>query len=76
MDVLCAVLCAVEHCPLSETVMECYPCVCYLPLQSQGSEEQKKKWLPLALDHRILGGYAQTELGHGTIGTTAGCMLV
>ena len=76
MDILCAVLRAVEHYPLSETVMECYPCVCYLPLQSQGSEEQKKKWLPLALDHRILGGYAQTELGHGMIVTTAGCMSV
>ena len=37
----------------------------FLPLQSQGTEEQKKKWLPLALDHRILGAYAQTELGHG-----------
>ena len=40
----------------------------FLPLQSQGTEEQKKKWLPLALDHRILGAYAQTELGHGRSG--------
>ena len=36
-----------------------------VPLQSQGTEEQKKKWLPLTQDHRILGGYAQTEMGHG-----------
>ena len=40
-----------------------------LPLQSQGSDEQKQKWLPLAQDHRILGGYAQTEMGHGMLGT-------
>ena len=31
----------------------------------QANEEQKKKWLPLAAQHRILGAYAQTELGHG-----------
>ncbi len=34
-------------------------------VQGQGSEEQKKKWLPLAKDYSIIGAYAQTELGHG-----------
>jgi len=31
-----------------------------------GSPEQKKKWLPLADNLNIIGGYAQTELGHGS----------
>jgi len=31
-----------------------------------GSEEQRKKWVPLALDLKILGSYAQTEIGHGS----------
>jgi len=30
------------------------------------NEEQRKKWLPLAHNYRIIGTYAQTELGHGT----------
>ena len=34
-------------------------------LQGQGTEEQKQKWLGLANDYKILGTYAQTELGHG-----------
>ena len=33
--------------------------------QGQANEEQKKKWLPLAMNYKILGAYAQTELGHG-----------
>ncbi|KAK9824680.1 hypothetical protein WJX72_012328 [[Myrmecia] bisecta] len=33
---------------------------------SQASEEQQAKWLPLAQNLRIIGTYAQTELGHGT----------
>ena len=32
----------------------------------QGTEEQKKKWLPLARKYKIIGCYAQTEIGHGT----------
>ncbi|XP_070533525.1 peroxisomal acyl-coenzyme A oxidase 1-like [Ptychodera flava] len=32
----------------------------------QGTEEQQKKWLPLADNLKIIGTYAQTELGHGT----------
>lgn len=31
-----------------------------------GTEEQVKKWLPLARRYQILGCYAQTELGHGS----------
>ena len=30
------------------------------------SEEQQAKWLPLTMKHRIIGTYAQTELGHGS----------
>ncbi|CAL1532088.1 unnamed protein product [Lymnaea stagnalis] len=30
------------------------------------TDEQKAKWLPLAINHHIIGTYAQTELGHGT----------
>ncbi|CAI8005627.1 Peroxisomal acyl-coenzyme A oxidase 1 [Geodia barretti] len=35
-------------------------------IESQGTEEQKKKWLEPAREYRIMGAYAQTELGHGT----------
>lgn len=35
-------------------------------LQGQCTEEQKKKWLPLAQSMQIIGSYAQTELGHGS----------
>jgi acyl-CoA oxidase len=31
-----------------------------------GTEEQKRRYLPLAEDGRIVGAYVQTELGHGT----------
>jgi acyl-CoA oxidase len=34
-------------------------------IEKQGTDEQKAKWLPLARDLRIIGTYAQTELGHG-----------
>ena len=30
------------------------------------TEEQYAKWVPLCLDMKILGCYAQTELGHGS----------
>jgi acyl-CoA oxidase len=33
---------------------------------SQGTPEQQAKWLPLSNTLRIIGTYAQTELGHGT----------
>ncbi|CAL1530163.1 unnamed protein product [Lymnaea stagnalis] len=39
----------------------------FLPtIQKQGTEEQTKKWIPLAKRFQVLGTYAQTELGHGT----------
>jgi len=31
-----------------------------------GSDEQKKYWLPLLDTGRVIGAYAQTELGHGS----------
>ncbi|KAF2443667.1 acyl-CoA oxidase [Karstenula rhodostoma CBS 690.94] len=31
-----------------------------------GSAEQRAQWLPLAKEGKIIGTYAQTELGHGT----------
>ncbi|XP_035258793.1 peroxisomal acyl-coenzyme A oxidase 1 isoform X2 [Anguilla anguilla] len=41
--------------------------VMFLPtLYSQCDAEQRRKWLPLALSFRVLGTYAQTEMGHGT----------
>ncbi|XP_064382734.1 peroxisomal acyl-coenzyme A oxidase 1-like isoform X1 [Halichondria panicea] len=35
-------------------------------IKGQGTPEQQEKWLPLAKDYKIIGAYAQTELGHGT----------
>uniref|UniRef100_A0AAV1TQA9 Acyl-coenzyme A oxidase n=1 Tax=Peronospora matthiolae TaxID=2874970 RepID=A0AAV1TQA9_9STRA len=35
-------------------------------LENQGDELQQAKWLPLAKQYKILGAYAQTELGHGS----------
>ncbi|CAI5730645.1 unnamed protein product [Hyaloperonospora brassicae] len=35
-------------------------------LENQGDDEQRAKWLPLAKQFKILGAYAQTELGHGS----------
>ncbi|KAL4157190.1 hypothetical protein PRNP1_006215 [Phytophthora ramorum] len=35
-------------------------------LENQGDDEQRAKWLPLAKSYKILGAYAQTELGHGS----------
>ncbi|XP_062520346.1 peroxisomal acyl-coenzyme A oxidase 1-like isoform X2 [Corticium candelabrum] len=35
-------------------------------IQSLGTDEQIAKWMPLARNYRLLGTYAQTELGHGT----------
>uniref|UniRef100_A0A8C2DBP7 Acyl-coenzyme A oxidase n=1 Tax=Cyprinus carpio TaxID=7962 RepID=A0A8C2DBP7_CYPCA len=41
--------------------------VMFIPtLNSQCTAEQHKKWIPLAESFRMLGTYAQTELGHGT----------
>ncbi|XP_060068145.1 peroxisomal acyl-coenzyme A oxidase 1-like [Ylistrum balloti] len=39
----------------------------FLPtLRKQGTEDQKRRYLPLAEKLEIIGTYAQTELGHGT----------
>ncbi|GMG17927.1 unnamed protein product [Phytophthora fragariaefolia] len=35
-------------------------------LENQADDEQQAYWLPLATSYRILGAYAQTELGHGS----------
>lgn len=35
-------------------------------IMSQANEEQQAYWLPLCYSLRIIGTYAQTELGHGT----------
>ena len=35
-------------------------------LQMLSTEEQYQKWVPLSQDLRILGCYAQTEIGHGS----------
>ena len=35
-------------------------------IMSQGDEEQQAYWLPLAQTLKVIGTYAQTELGHGT----------
>ncbi|KAK9927610.1 hypothetical protein M0R45_024786 [Rubus argutus] len=35
-------------------------------INGSGTEEQQKKWLPLAYKMQIIGCYAQTELGHGS----------
>ena len=37
-----------------------------LSLRAMMTEQQKAKWMPLCENMRILGGYAQTELGHGS----------
>ncbi|KAF9180972.1 acyl-coenzyme A oxidase [Haplosporangium sp. Z 767] len=35
-------------------------------INSQGTDEQIEKWIPLAENYQIIGCYAQTELGHGS----------
>ena len=35
-------------------------------ITGQGSPEQQDKWMPLATNYKIIGCYAQTEMGHGT----------
>ncbi|KAE9613133.1 putative acyl-CoA oxidase [Lupinus albus] len=39
----------------------------FLPaIKAQGTDEQQKQWVPLANKMKIIGCYAQTELGHGS----------
>ncbi|KAG6474525.1 hypothetical protein ZIOFF_068462 [Zingiber officinale] len=40
--------------------------VCLHHLLTNRTDEQQKKWLPLAYKMQIIGCYAQTELGHGS----------
>ncbi|CAD5123903.1 DgyrCDS12210 [Dimorphilus gyrociliatus] len=47
--------------PLSLQIMMFIP-----TLERLCTDEQKQKWLPLAKSYKLLGTYAQTELGHGT----------
>lgn len=47
--------------PISLQIMMFIP-----TLERLCTEEQKEKWLPLAKSYKLLGTYAQTELGHGT----------
>jgi alkylation response protein AidB-like acyl-CoA dehydrogenase len=42
-------------------------------IEKQGTDEQKAKWLPLTRDLRIIGTYAQTELGHGKMYVRVRC---
>lgn len=35
-------------------------------LENQADADQQRKWLPLAREFKIIGAYAQTELGHGS----------
>ncbi|KAG9156201.1 hypothetical protein Leryth_024803 [Lithospermum erythrorhizon] len=35
-------------------------------IKGQGTDEQQKKWLSLSYKMKIIGCYAQTELGHGS----------
>jgi alkylation response protein AidB-like acyl-CoA dehydrogenase len=34
-------------------------------IEKQATKEQKERWLPLAESLKIIGTYAQTEMGHG-----------
>jgi acyl-CoA oxidase len=57
--------------PLLEAVADDLPTalhwVMFLPnIKSLCDDEQQAKWLPLCRDWRVIGCYAQTELGHGS----------
>ncbi|KAJ8363566.1 hypothetical protein SKAU_G00123970 [Synaphobranchus kaupii] len=50
--------------------------VMFLPtLRSQCDAEQRKKWLPLAESFKVLGTYAQTEMGHEPLDLHLGMFL-
>jgi acyl-CoA oxidase len=56
---------------MREAIDEDYPMslhfAMFLPtLMGQCDPEQRRRWVPLAADMRIIGTYAQTELGHGS----------
>lgn len=35
-------------------------------LRNLGTDEQQASWVPRAISCKVIGAYAQTELGHGT----------
>jgi len=35
-------------------------------VQVMSNKEQRDHWMPLLLNHKILGCYVQTEIGHGS----------
>jgi len=35
-------------------------------IDTLSDDDQRAKWLPMAKDYKMLGCYAQTELGHGS----------
>lgn len=35
-------------------------------LKNLGTEEQQAEWVPRSITCKIIGAYAQTEMGHGT----------
>lgn len=42
--------------------------VMFIPIiERLGTDVQKAKWLPLAKNMKMIGTYAQTELGHGML---------
>ena len=43
-----------------------WPVVCLGRYVTAGEPDQQAEWLPKALGLRLIGTYAQTELGHGT----------
>lgn len=56
---------------LLEAVADDFPTllhwVMFVPnIRSLADDEQRSKWLPLCRDWRMIGCYAQTELGHGS----------
>ncbi len=52
-------------CPEEGTPDDLHSGVFVPAIEGMGSAEQKAIWLPLAESYFIMGGYAQTELGHG-----------
>ena len=42
--------------------------VMFVPaIERLSTDEQRDKWLPLAMSMQIIGSYAQTEMGHGEL---------
>lgn len=42
--------------------------IMFMPtIERLATESQKAKWLPAAMTLKIIGTYAQTEMGHGEI---------